>query len=89
MPHIVFAPSIQRHVEVAEQDLPGATLAGLLQAVFLQQPKLRGYLLDDQGGLRRHVTVFIDGLRLRDCERLGDPLNADSQVYVVQALSGG
>jgi hypothetical protein len=50
MPHIVFAPSIQRHVEVAEQDLPGATLAGLLQAVFLQQPKLRGYLLDDQGG---------------------------------------
>jgi hypothetical protein len=33
--------------------------------------------------------VFIDGLRLRDRERLGDPLNADSQVYVVQALSGG
>jgi hypothetical protein len=50
---------------------------------------LRGYLLDDQGGLRRHVTVFIDGLRLRDRRGLGDVVADDSEVYVVQALSGG
>ncbi|MEL7938354.1 MULTISPECIES: MoaD/ThiS family protein [Pseudomonas] len=89
MAHIVFAPSIQRHVEVPEQDLPGATLGGLLEGVFARHPRLRGYLLDDQGGLRRHVTVFIDGLRLRDRHGLGDALAADSEVYVVQALSGG
>ena len=57
--------------------------------MFARHPRLRGYLLDDQGGLRRHVTVFIDGLRLRDRRGLGDVVADDSEVYVVQALSGG
>jgi hypothetical protein len=89
MCRIVFAPSIQRHVPIEERELPAATLAGALEAVFVEAPKLRGYLLDDQGGLRRHLTIFIDGLRLRDRVRLSDALTADSEVYVVQALSGG
>lgn len=89
MAHIVFAPSIQRHLDIPEQQLPGATLGELLEGVFARYPPLRGYLLDDQGGLRRHLTVFIDGLRLRDRRGLGDAVAADSEVYVVQALSGG
>ncbi|MFR0687952.1 MoaD/ThiS family protein [Enterobacterales bacterium AE_CKDN230030158-1A_HGKHYDSX7] len=89
MCRIVFAPSIQRHVPIEERELPADTLAGALDAVFIEAPKLRGYLLDDQGGLRRHLTIFIDGLRLRDRTRLSDALAADSEVYVVQALSGG
>lgn len=89
MCRIVFAPSIQRHVPVEERELPAVTLSGALEAVFAEAPALRGYLLDDQGGLRRHLTIFIDGLRLRDRSRLSDALAADSEVYVVQALSGG
>ncbi|MEP9316182.1 MoaD/ThiS family protein [Pseudomonas sp. LABIM340] len=89
MCRIVFAPSIQRHVPIEERELPAVTLAGALEAVFVEAPKLRGYLLDDQGGLRRHLTIFIDGLRLRDRVRLSDALAVDSEVYVVQALSGG
>lgn len=89
MCRIVFAPSIQRHVPVEERELSAVTLSGALEAVFAEAPALRGYLLDDQGGLRRHLTIFIDGLRLRDRSRLSDALAADSEVYVVQALSGG
>lgn len=89
MCRIVFAPSIQRHVPVAERELPATTLSGALESVFAEAPTLRSYLLDDQGGLRRHLTIFIDGLRLRDRGRLSDALAADSEVYVVQALSGG
>ncbi|MCP1625863.1 MoaD/ThiS family protein [Pseudomonas nitroreducens] len=89
MCRIVFAPSIQRHVPIEERELPAVTLASALEAVFVEAPKLRGYLLDDQGGLRRHLTIFIDGLRLRDRASLSDVLAAGSEVYVVQALSGG
>lgn len=89
MCRIAFAPSIQRHVPIAERELTADTLSGALETVFAEAPKLRGYLLDDQGGLRRHLTIFIDGLRLRDRARLSDALAADSDVYVVQALSGG
>ncbi|MCP8467836.1 MoaD/ThiS family protein [Pseudomonas sp. ZM23] len=89
MCRIAFAPSIQRHVPVAERELPAVTLAGALEAVFAETPALRGYLLDDQGGLRRHLTIFIDGLRVRDRGGFSDVLAPDSEVYVVQALSGG
>lgn len=89
MCRIVFAPSIQRHVPVEACDVSAATLSAALEAAFAETPALRGYLLDDQGGLRRHLTIFIDGLRLRDRARLSDALAADSEVYVVQALSGG
>lgn len=89
MCRIVFAPSIQRHVALEERELSAPTLKAALEAVFTEAPALRGYLLDDQGALRRHLTIFIDGLRLRDRVRLSDALAADSEVYVVQALSGG
>ncbi|MCY1420896.1 hypothetical protein D9M71_365330 [compost metagenome] len=89
MAHIVFAPSIQRHVPCEEQDVAARTVGEALQAVFAREPRLRGYILDDQGGLRRHLVVFVDGLRIRDPIRLGDPLEADSEIYVVQALTGG
>jgi len=39
----------------------GATLSEALAAVFASRPTLRGYVLDDQGALRRHVAVYING----------------------------
>ena len=68
------------------RDAAVRALFGQLMAV---NPSVEVYLLDDQGGLRRHLTIFIDGLRLRDRARLSDALAEDSEVYVVQALSGG
>ncbi|EOQ80400.1 hypothetical protein K652_11316 [Pseudomonas aeruginosa VRFPA02] len=94
MPRIVFAPAIQRHVAMPALDVGAATVAAALQAAALQaafarEPRLRGYLLDDQGSLRRHVALFVDGVQVRDRRGLGDPLQDDSEIYVVQALSGG
>ncbi|MCY1274039.1 hypothetical protein D3C76_667970 [compost metagenome] len=89
MPRVVFAPSIQRHVPCEEQEVQARTVGDALEAVFAREPRLRGYILDDQGGLRRHLVIFIDGLRMRDRVRLSDPVEAGSEVYVVQALSGG
>jgi hypothetical protein len=60
-----------------------------LQAVFDQQPGLRDYLLDDQGELRKHVFVFVDGERISDRKRLTDPVREASDIYVMQALTGG
>lgn len=89
MAHLFFAASIQRHIETPERDIDAHTLGDALQAVFGEQPELRGYILDDQGALRKHLAVFIDGRPVRDRQRLSDALDAASRVYVVQALSGG
>ena len=60
-----------------------------LEAAFEVNPRLRGYVLDEQGHLRQHVAIFIDGLRVRDRVTLDDALRPDSSVHVLQALSGG
>ena len=87
MPRIVFAPAIQRHVAMPALDVGAATVAAALQAAAAASRAC--YLLDDQGSLRRHVALFVDGVQVRDRRGLGDPLQDDSEIYVVQALSGG
>ena len=60
-----------------------------LDAVFATRPRARGYVLDEHGALRPHMAVFVDGAPVRDREALSDPLGAGSEVFVMQALSGG
>lgn len=52
-------------------------------------PGIKGYLLDDQGSLRKHVNIFVDGSLINDRTTLLDTLTKDSEVYIMQALSGG
>jgi hypothetical protein len=61
----------------------------VLDAVFATNPRLRGYVLDDQGRLRQHVVVFVDGSQVRDRLLLADPVPERGEVAVLQALSGG
>jgi len=86
---VVFTPNLKRHVECPTEEVAGSTVRAVLDAVFAHNPKLRGYVLDDQGGLRRHMIVFVDGNQIDDRDHLSDPVRATSEVYVMQALSGG
>ncbi|HEY7245954.1 MAG TPA: MoaD/ThiS family protein [Xanthobacteraceae bacterium] len=89
MARVVFTPNIQRHVPCPETDAPGSTVREVLANVFADNPEARGYVLDDQSGLRKHITVFVDGTMIRDRTRLADAVSEASTVYVFQALSGG
>ena len=85
MPRVVFTSHLQRHLAAADCDVSGATVAAALDAVFNAQPQARGYVLDEQGELRKHVFVFLDGRRAG----LADAVRADSAIHVLQALTGG
>lgn len=89
MAKVVFTSHLQRHVASPECVVSGATVHAALSEVFAANPPLRGYLLDDRGHLRKHVTVFVDGQRIRDRETLADPVTGASEIYVMQALTGG
>jgi hypothetical protein len=89
MPRLFFTQNLQRHVACPPSDLPGATVRELLEAFFAINPRARGYVLDDQGALRHHMAVFVDGVQVHDSAGLSDPIPAGGEVYVMQALSGG
>src|SRR3989442_14312076 len=88
LPTIIFTRQLERFLEAPCAVVEGATLREALAAVFASRPTLRGYVLDDQGALRRHVAVYINGRPAKDRARLGDPVGPDDQIYGVQALSG-
>jgi len=89
MATVVFTENIQRHVQCPPARVAGATVRQVLDAVFEGNPRARGYVLDDQGELRVHMVIFVDGLQVRDRAGLSDVVPDDGEVYVMQALSGG
>lgn len=89
MPQIVFAPAIQRHQPCPPLQVAAGTVNDALGQAFSAQPQMRDYILDDQGRLRRHVAIFIDGQVIEDRLHLTDPVGVSAEIYVVQALSGG
>jgi molybdopterin synthase sulfur carrier subunit len=89
VPTIHFTRALARFVEAPSSMVVGATLAEALAEAFAARPALRGYVLDDQGALRRHVAVYINGEAARDRVGLGDRLRPDDEIHVFQALTGG
>lgn len=89
MAHVEFTPNLARQTSTASCCVSAGTVAEALHAVFEKLPALRGYVFDDQGVVRHHVVIFVDGASVRDRQWLSDPLQPDSEVFVMQALSGG
>lgn len=89
MAHVAFTAQLQRFTETPAFDTEAATLRQAFEAAFALNPRLRSYVLDEQGHLRRHVAVFIEGRRVVDRVALNDALAPGDKVYVLQALTGG
>jgi sulfur-carrier protein len=70
-------------------EVDAVTVGEALAAVFKQNPAMRSYVLDDQGGVRKHVVIFVNGCQIEDRQALTDTVPSNATVYVMQALSGG
>lgn len=89
MAKVVFTANLQRHIACPVQRASGETVRAVLNEVFAGNPKLRGYILDDQDRVRRHVHVYINNERITDTTSLSDRIGGDDELFVFQALSGG
>jgi molybdopterin converting factor small subunit len=89
MPRVVFTANLQRHVSAPPSQAAGNTVRAALESAFAANPRLRGYVLDDQGQVRHHVVVFVNGQGIQDPVTLSDQVNETDEIFVMQALSGG
>lgn len=71
------------------QSVVGKDVREVLEAAFAGNDRVRGYVLDDRGAVRKHMVVFINGVAIKDRVALSDPVPDGAEVYVMQALSGG
>lgn len=89
MATVTFTDNLQRHVSIPPMQVQAATVKQALDRVFEKHKIARAYVLDEHGAVRYHMVVFVDGVQIKDRETLRDKLKPDSEVYVMQALSGG
>lgn len=89
MAQVVFTKNLARHVPCPPTSAPGLTVREVLDRVFADNPRLRGYIVNERGALRKHMSIFVDGDLIVDRDGLGDAVGPKSEIYVMQALSGG
>lgn len=91
MAQVRFTSHLKRFFPALSQDssIPGETVSDIVAALESQHPGLKAYLVDERGRLRKHVNIFIDGSMIHDREGLQDAVTDATQVFILQALSGG
>jgi molybdopterin synthase sulfur carrier subunit len=89
MPRVSFSAHLQRHVPTPELEVEAASVREALAKACMDRPRLRGYILDEQGRLRRHVAVYVNGYPAKDRITLSDRVAPGDEIAVFQALSGG
>jgi molybdopterin synthase sulfur carrier subunit len=92
-PYAMARIAFTRHLEtVGPSELAaydGATVGQVLDAVAADYPRLKSYVLDDHGRVRKHIAIFVDGEMRPRGTALDLAVGEQSEVYIFQALSGG
>jgi sulfur-carrier protein len=68
-----------------------STLGAVFAALHTSAPGVVERALDEQGQIRPHVNVFLNGLSIRAGSKLGlhTPVTAGAEVWILPAVSGG
>ncbi len=80
-----FFPQLEGQELVVE----ASTVADVVRGMEAIAPGFAFYVCDERGRLRTHVNIFVGNHRVADRARLTDRVEADSRVFIMQALSGG
>jgi len=65
--------------------LAGATVVELLKALESAHPAVEGWILDEQGLIREHINIFVNG----EYGTEATPVQDADRVHVLPAISGG
>jgi molybdopterin synthase sulfur carrier subunit len=69
----------------SELTLEGGSVQEVLRALEQQHPRTVGWVLDEQGRIRQHVNVFVNGELIRE----DLPLAPEDRVHVLPSITGG
>ncbi len=70
---------------IRQEVIGGRALGEVLGLLFEREPGLRNHLVDEEGRIRTHVLIFVDG----EQATLDTPVGESGAIQVLQAVSGG
>lgn len=83
---VMIPSALRSYTQSGQAEAEGETLALLLDDLERRYPGIRFRMVDEQGRIRRHIRIFINGAQEHD---LGRPLRDSDEIIIAQALSGG
>jgi molybdopterin synthase sulfur carrier subunit len=87
---LLLPAALRRYAgEQTEVEIHGGTLGEALDDLARRLPQLERRLRDEQGRLRPHVLMFVDGVSVRSGAPMDTPIRDGSEVFVAPAVSGG
>lgn len=89
MVKVALTANLQKYYPEAKFEISASTLRELLRKMDEKQPFFSRYILEDDGAIRKHVNVFINGNIHSDKRNIDVKLAPGTQVHIMQALSGG
>jgi len=73
---------------ITVQDRAG-DVRSLLLALWRLHPALQDRIVDEQGEIRQHINIFVDGEVIRLTGNQETPVPDGAEVMIVPAVSGG
>jgi molybdopterin synthase sulfur carrier subunit len=74
---------------VSELQLEALNVLGVIDALEMQYPAIKGRLRDESGALRRFVNLYVNGEDVRFKNGLETSLSAGDELSIIPAVAGG
>ena len=87
----VKVPTPLRKFTAGSESVQGAgdTIGSLVENLDLKYPGLRERICDEQGRVRRFVTLYVNGDDIRSLQQLETKLKDGDESSIVPAIAGG
>ena len=73
----------------ASFDLPGKTVAEILDLMVEQHPTLEKHLFNESGEIRPFVNLFLGDENVNELDGLDTPLSEGDTVLIIPSIAGG
>lgn len=90
MPKINFTSALKRFFPgIGETRIKAKNLPELLDKLEKTYPGIKDYIVEEDGSLRQHINIFVEGQLIVDRTFLSDQIQEEDEILIFQALSGG
>jgi molybdopterin converting factor small subunit len=87
----LYLPAIMRRNAGGHPTLtvPGPTVASVLGTLVTDFPAVRAQLLDEDGQVRAHIKVFVNGDDISHLQGQDTALGDRDELHLIAAMAGG
>ena len=88
---VVRIPPVLRQAVGGEREVevPGATVAEVLDNLYDAHPAVKAQLQSEDGELHRFVNVYLNDEDVRMLSWLDTPVSAGDRILILPAMAGG